>query len=106
MFLKCNRRVKDGKEHRYWSLVASRRCAGGPGVQRPGLYLGELNDRQRERGCRTIEALGPQRDRTLALALFPADRPLPEPAAGFGGPGQLDPMERHRPDHPRSVYFL
>jgi transposase len=97
MFLKCNQRRKDGKEHRYWSIVESRRCAGGQVVQRPVLYLGEINDSQRESWCRTIEAFDPQRDRTLSLALFPADRPLPEHAASFGVQVHLDRMELHRP---------
>ena len=97
MYLKCNRRFKDGKEHRYWSLVESRRCAGGQVVQRPVLYLGEINDSQRQSWCRTIEAFDPQRDRTLPLALFPADRPVPAHAAGFGVQVQLDQMEVHRP---------
>lgn len=97
MFLKCNRRFKDGKEHRYWSIVESRRCAGGQVVQRPVLYLGEINDSQRESWCRTIEAFDPQRDRTLPLALFPADRSVPEHAASFGVQVQLDQMELHRP---------
>jgi transposase len=97
MFLKCNWRFKDGKEHRYWSIVESRRCSGGRVVQRPVLYLGEINDSQRESWCRTIEAFDPQRDRTLPLALFPADRPVPEHAAGFGVQVHLDQMELHRP---------
>src|SRR6266508_640179 len=97
MFLKCNRRFKNGKEHRYWSIVESRRCAGGKVVPRPVLYLGEINDGQRESWCRTIEAFDPLRDRTLPLALFPADRPLPEHAAGLGVQVHLDRMELHRP---------
>ena len=97
MYLKCNRRFKDGKEHRYWSLVESRRCTGGQVVQRPVLYLGEINDNQRESWCRTIEAFDPQRDRTLPLALFPSDRPVPAHAAGFGVRVELDQMEVRRP---------
>jgi transposase len=97
MYLKCNRRFKDGKEHRYWSLVESRRCAGGQVVQRPVLYLGEINDSQRESWCRTIEAFDPQQDRTLPLALFPADRPVPAHAAEFGVQVELAQMEVHRP---------
>jgi hypothetical protein len=97
MFLKCNRRVKDGKEHRYWSIVESRRCAGGQVVQRPVLYLGEINDSQRESWCRTIEAFDAQRDRTLPLAIFPADRPIPEHASGLGVQVHLERMELHRP---------
>ena len=44
MFLRCTRRVKDGKEHRYWSIVESRRAASRRVVQRQVLYLGEIND--------------------------------------------------------------
>jgi hypothetical protein len=40
MHLRFARRRKDGKEHRYWSIVESRRCGGGRVVQRPVLYLG------------------------------------------------------------------
>ena len=34
MFLRFNRRFKDGKEHRYWNIVENKRCAGGKVVQR------------------------------------------------------------------------
>ena len=34
MFLRYNTRYKDGKEHRYWNIVESKRCAGGKVVQR------------------------------------------------------------------------
>jgi hypothetical protein len=44
MFLRFNRRFKDGKEHRYWNIVESKRCASGKVVQRQVLYLGEIND--------------------------------------------------------------
>src|SRR5580693_9078391 len=56
MYLRFARRRKDGKEHRYWSIVESRRCAGGRVVQRPLLYLGEINDGQREAWCHQMEA--------------------------------------------------
>jgi hypothetical protein len=56
MFLKRNRRWKDGKEHFYWNIVESKRCAGGKVVQRQVLYLGEINDSQREAWCRIIDA--------------------------------------------------
>ena len=48
MYLRCNRRIKDGKEHRYWNIVENKRCGGGKVVQRQVLYLGEINDSQRE----------------------------------------------------------
>jgi hypothetical protein len=57
MYLRFARRIKDGKEHRYWSIAESKRCAGGKVVQRPVLYLGEINDSQLAAWCRVIEAL-------------------------------------------------
>src|SRR5713226_5338824 len=97
MFLKCHPRIKDGKEHRYWSVVENRRCGRGKFVQRQVLYLGEINDSQRESWCRTIEVFDEKRERTLPLALFPADRQLPNFAAGFGVQVRLKEMELHRP---------
>src|SRR6185312_14547484 len=55
MYLRFTRRNKDGKQHRYWSVVESRRCAGGRVVQKPLLYLGEINDSQHAAWCRVIE---------------------------------------------------
>src|SRR6516165_4472495 len=57
MYLRFARRIKNGKEHRYWSIVESKRCAGGKVVQRPVLYLGEINDSQHAAWCRVIETL-------------------------------------------------
>ena len=42
MFLRQHERIKDGKEHSYWSLVETVRTADGP-RQRMRCYLGELN---------------------------------------------------------------
>ena len=97
MFLKCHSRVKDGKEHRYWNIVENRRCGRGKFVQRQVLYLGEINDTQRESWCRTIEVFDEHRERTMALALFAADRQLPNFAAEFGVQVRLKEMELHRP---------
>ena len=97
MFLKCHPRIKDGKEHRYWSIVENRRCGRGKIVQRQVLYLGEINDSQRQSWCRTIEVFDEKRERTIPLALFPADRQLPNFAAGFGVQVRLKEMELHRP---------
>jgi putative tryptophan/tyrosine transport system substrate-binding protein len=41
MFLRPTIRKKDGKEHRYWSLVENKRVSGGRVAQRHVLYLGE-----------------------------------------------------------------
>jgi transposase len=85
MYLKCNRRVKDGKEHRYWSIMENRRCAGGRVVQRPVLYLGEINDSQREAWIRSIEVFDEDQCRQDKLSLFASDRPIPAAAAdGIG----------------------
>ena len=97
MFLKCHSRFKDGKEHRYWNIVENRRCGRGKFVQRQVLYLGEINDAQRQSWCRTIEIFDENRERTMRLALFPADRQLPNFAAGFGVQIRLKEMELHRP---------
>jgi len=35
---------KDGKDHRYFSIVENQRIASGKTVQRTVLYLGEIND--------------------------------------------------------------
>lgn len=74
MFLRARRRRKDGKQHRYWSVVENRRVRGGRIVQRQLLHLGELNDAQRAGWVRTIETLDEQRASSGQLALFPDDR--------------------------------
>jgi transposase len=97
MYLRCNRRVKDGKEHCYWNIVESKRCAGGKVVQRQVLYLGEINDGQREAWCRVIEAFDERTQQRRQLALFPAQRTVPEYARGYGVQVRLEAMELHRP---------
>ena len=97
MFLRFNRRFKDGKEHRYWNIVESKRCAGGRVVQRQVLYLGEINDSQHEAWCRQIEAFDEGARRHRQLALFPADRAVPEHAKADGVQVRLEAMELHRP---------
>jgi hypothetical protein len=44
MFLRASK--KNGKEHRYWSIVENRRISGGQVRQRHVLYLGEINASQ------------------------------------------------------------
>ena len=55
MFLRCTTRWKDGKEHRYWSMVENRRTRGRRIVQQTVLYLGEINDSQKEQWIRAID---------------------------------------------------
>src|SRR5438270_9364062 len=77
MFLRYKVRRKDGKEHRYWSIVENRRVSGGRTVQRQVLYLGEINDGQKAAWCRTIEAFDEAGQDPRQIALFPEDRPAP-----------------------------
>jgi hypothetical protein len=97
MFLRFNRRRKDGKEHRYWNIVENKRCAGGKMVQQQVLYLGEINDGQRNAWCELIDAFDEGDRRHRQLALFPADREVPACADGYGVQVRLDAMELHRP---------
>lgn len=97
MYLRCNRRIKDGKEHRYWNIVESKRCAGGKVVQRQVLYLGEINDSQHQAWWRVIEAFDEQSQQRTQLALFPAEKELPEYAEGYGVGVRLEAMELCRP---------
>jgi transposase len=76
MFLKCSKRQKDGKEHRSWSVVESRRL-GRSVVQRHVLYLGEINDSQRVAWQKAIDVFDEQDGQTRQCALFPADRKPP-----------------------------
>ena len=97
MYLRSNRRIKDGKEHRYWNIVESKRCAGGKVVQRQVLYLGEINDSQHQAWCRVIEAFDEKTQQRTQLALFPAQAGLPEHARGYRVQVRLEAMELHRP---------
>ena len=77
MYLRAKKRIKDGKDHRYWSIVESCRNLDGRVVQRQVLYLGEINDSQKTAWCRTIDVL--QTDSSAKqMALFPTDRQAPE----------------------------
>src|SRR6516165_7111039 len=74
MFLRGTIRKKNGKEHRYWSIVENKRVAGGKVRQRHVLYLGEINASQERAWRRSIKVLDKDADRPRTLALFPEDR--------------------------------
>jgi hypothetical protein len=74
MFLRQTRRKKDGKTHSYWSVVENQRLDGGRVVQRPALYLGEINSTQAAVWRKAIEVLDEDGGRSQTLALFAADR--------------------------------
>jgi hypothetical protein len=78
MFLRASNRKKDGKFHRYWSIVESVRPPGSRNPhQRTVLYLGELNDSQREAWVSAIEVFNTQENTSQTVALFPSDRTPP-----------------------------
>jgi hypothetical protein len=74
MFLRCSHRKKNGKDHRYWSLVENRRLADGRVAQRHVLYLGEINDAQERAWTRSIEVLQEDDPRPQTVTLFAEDR--------------------------------
>jgi hypothetical protein len=74
MFLRQTIRKKDGKEHRYFSVVENKRVAGGRVVQRHVLYLGEINDTQELAWRRSIEVFEEGSAQPQSLSLFPEDR--------------------------------
>jgi len=77
MFLRFNTRKKDGKTHRYWSVVENRRLRAGHTTQRTALYLGEINDAQEAAWRTSLDALNETTQLTEQICLFPADRPVP-----------------------------
>jgi transposase len=75
MFLRQTIRKKDGKEHRYFSVVENKRvAASGRVVQRHVLYLGEINDTQELAWRKSIEVFDESAARPRTLSLFPEDR--------------------------------
>jgi transposase len=74
MFLRQTIRKKDGKEHRYFSVVENKRVAGGRVVQRHVLYLGEINGTQELAWRKSIKVLEDGATQPRTLSLFPEDR--------------------------------
>jgi hypothetical protein len=74
MFLRRTIRKKDGKEHRYFSVVENKRVAGGRVLQRHVLYLGEINGTQELAWRKSIEVFDEGAARPRTLSLFPEDR--------------------------------
>jgi len=77
MFLRSTNRKKDGKDHRYFSIVENRRLPGGKTVQRTVLYLGEINDQQQAAWRRRLEVFDEAEQRYAMMSLFPEDREIP-----------------------------
>ena len=81
MFLRSTRRKKDGKDHRYFSIVESHRLSSGKMAQRTVLYLGEVNDQQAVAWRKSLEVFDEGGQSSLTLSLFPEDREIPPDAA-------------------------
>jgi len=95
-FLHCHRRFKNGKDHCYYSIAEKIKTRRG-WVQRHLLYLGEINDSQKESWTKATEVFDPVLRQTRELALYPADRPVPEHASDYGVQVRLDQFELRRP---------
>jgi transposase len=80
MFLRSTNRKKDGKDHRYFSIVENRRVPDGRTVQRTVLYLGEINDQQQAAWRNTLQVFDEDQQRYTAMSLFPDDREVPADA--------------------------
>ena len=96
MYLKCHKRFKDGKEHRYWSVVESVRTRRGV-MKRPLLYLGEINDSQRAQWTSALDVFDETSRSFRQMSLFASDRPVP---AGAFNPVQIH-LEQMTLCHPR-----
>jgi hypothetical protein len=77
VFLRAKKRLKNGKEHRYFSVVENRRVSSGGVVQKHVLYLGEINDSQKAAWCRAVSVFD-EDGQEKQLALFPSDRTPPQ----------------------------
>ena len=80
MFLRCSKRIKDGKTHHYYRVVENRRLQSGKVAQRQVLYLGEINDSQKAAWRKSLEVFDEQQRRYTTLSLFVQDRPVPADA--------------------------
>ncbi len=74
MFLKAHSRIKDGKQHRYYSLVESVRTSRGP-QHRTLSYLGELNGTAESAWRKTISVFNDDCGDECQLELFASDAP-------------------------------
>ncbi len=95
-FLQCHHRLKNGKDHCYWSIAEKVPTQRG-WVQRHLLYLGEINDSQKAAWTKVTEVFDVQQEQTRPLALYPADRTVPEHALEYGVQVRLSEFALRRP---------
>ena len=66
--MRVSTRRKDGKVHRYWSIVENRRLPGGRVLQRHVRYLGEINSSQERAWRKSVEVFDEHAERSCSLA--------------------------------------
>jgi len=81
MFLRSTTRKKDGKQHRYFSIVENRRLSTGQTAQRRVLYLGEINDKQEASWRKSLSVFDQDCQQYMTMSLFPDDRVIPSDVA-------------------------
>ena len=96
MFLRAKVRKKDGKQHRYFSVVENCRVGQNHTVQRTVLYLGEINDRQDAVWRKTLQVFDETHQQYTTLSLFPEDREIPA-ASSDSIQVKLSEMQLRRP---------
>ena len=96
MFLRSTTRKKDGKLHRYFSVVENRRLSTGKSAQRTVLYLGEINDQQEASWRKSLSVFDEDTKRYTTLSLFPDDRAIPSDV-GNGIQVRLSELELRNP---------
>jgi transposase len=96
MFLRAKVRKKDGKQHRYFSVVENRRVGKNKTAQRTVLYLGEINDGQEASWRKTLQVFDESQQQHTTLSLFPEDREIPAEASN-SIQVKLSEMELRRP---------
>ncbi|HEY6369907.1 MAG TPA: IS1634 family transposase [Candidatus Sulfotelmatobacter sp.] len=96
MFLRAKVRKKDGKQHRYFSVVENRRVGQKHTVQRTVLYLGEINDSQEAIWRKTLQVFDETHQQYTTLSLFPEDREIPAESSD-SIQVKLSEMELRRP---------
>jgi len=70
MFLRSYKRKKNGKWHKYFSVVENRRVANGKTVQRTVLYLGEITSSQEDTWRKTLEVFDADSGKRQQKLLF------------------------------------
>jgi len=70
MFLRTYQRKKNGKLHRYYSVVENRRVANGRVTQKTVLYLGEITGAQEKAWRKTLKVFDVDQDKPVYRCLF------------------------------------